>query len=157
MSDSNSVEPTPKATLETSVEPVIDTQNAATISAPLNTSAPAIAATLNASATGGWQVISVKPRVDSFNQDDLIAQMRALKEQGETKIALDLKNNRFLSLPVIKFCVEISKELAGQKGGFALVSCPEKTKRHFEIYGSLKHIRVVRSERDLDAPPQIAY
>lgn len=95
--------------------------------------------------SNGWQVIAVKSRVDSFNQDALMDEIRSLVTEGCKNIALDLKNNRFISLPVIKYCVEIASQLRVRGGRFALVSCSEKTKRHFEIYGSLTHIKVVRS------------
>jgi anti-anti-sigma regulatory factor len=102
-----------------------------------------------ASLPGGWQVIHVKSRVDSFNQDALIEEIRSLKKQGGKKIAINLKANRFISLPTIKACVGVANELACEGGTFALVSCPEKTKRHFEIYGSLKNIQVYRTDKDL--------
>jgi hypothetical protein len=98
-----------------------------------------------------WRLIQVKSRVDFSNQDELAQAIRDLRAQGFKKIALDLRSNRFFSLPSIKICSDIAAELSGERGGgFALISCPEKTRRHFEIYGSLKHIRNVRSERDLD-------
>ena len=96
-----------------------------------------------------WHVIHVKSRVDSFTQEELLNEIREAVAQGRKKIALDLKSNRFLSLPAIKGCVEVSKKLAADSGKFALIMCPERTKRHFEIYGSLKHIRVMRSNGEL--------
>lgn len=95
--------------------------------------------------TNGWRIISVKTRVDSFNQSALMEEIRELAAQGCNKMALDLKGNRFMSLPAIKFCVEVAEELGRRGGQFALVSCPEKTKRHFEIYGSLDRIKVFRT------------
>jgi anti-anti-sigma regulatory factor len=99
----------------------------------------------------GWRLIQVKSRVDFSNQEELAQAIREARAQGCKKIALDLRANRFFSLPSIKICVDIAAELSGERGGdFALISCTEKTRRHFEIYGSLKHIRNVRSERDLE-------
>jgi len=95
--------------------------------------------------TNGWRIIAVKTRVDSFNQHALMEEMRGLVAQGCNNMALDLKGNRFMSLPAIKFCVEVAEELGRRGGQFALISCPEKTKRHFEIYGSLERIKVVRT------------
>ncbi len=68
---------------------------------------------------------------------------------GHLNLALDLKNNRFVSLQAIHYIVGLAENLAGRGGRFALIACAEKTKRHFEIYGSLKHIAIVRSEADL--------
>ena len=98
---------------------------------------------------GGWRVVGVKSRVDSFNQGALMEEIRGLAAQGAKHIALDLKANRFMSLPVIKCCVEVAQLLSECGGGFALVGCSEKTKRHFEIYGTLDHIEVVRSSAQL--------
>ncbi len=98
-----------------------------------------------------WHVIAVKARVDSFNQEDLLKEIRACMSEGRKRIALDLKHNRFLSLPTIKGCVDAANELAKSGGSFALISCQERTKRHFEIYGSLDQIRVYRSDRELSA------
>jgi anti-anti-sigma regulatory factor len=102
-----------------------------------------------ASLPGGWQVIHVKARVDAFNQDALLEEIRGLREQGDKRIAINLKANRFISLPTIKACVGIANELVRDGGSFALVSCPEKTKRHFEIYGSLENIQVYRTDKEL--------
>ena len=102
-------------------------------------------------AVGEWQVIVVRSRIDSFSQDALVDEIQSLRLQGHKKIALDLRTNRFLSLPIIKHCVALAHRVASEGGAFALISCPEKTKRHFEIYGSLEQIGVVRSAAELVA------
>lgn len=97
----------------------------------------------------GWQILQVKARIDAFSQEELIKDLAAAKEQGHKQIALDLKNNRFLSFNAIRFCAEVAAELYNNGGSLALIGCAEKTKRHFEIYGSLKHIRIVRTVLEL--------
>jgi len=96
-----------------------------------------------------WQIVAVKPRVDSSNQTELISEVRGLIAQGHRFVAINLKDNRFLSLPVIKYCVDAAQKLWPIGGDFVLLSCPEKTKRHFEIYGTLEHIRILRSANEL--------
>lgn len=96
-----------------------------------------------------WQIVAVKSRVDAFNQEALKEEIENLRKNGYRKIALDLKANRFLSFPVIKHCVEISREVASSGGSFALIGCAERTKRHFEIYGTLDHIDIVRAAGEL--------
>jgi anti-anti-sigma regulatory factor len=96
-----------------------------------------------------WQIVAVKPRVDSSNQSELISEVRGLIAQGHRFVAINLKDNRFLSLPVIKYCVDAARELWPVGGDFVLLACPEKTKRHFEIYGTLAHIRILRSIKEL--------
>lgn len=108
--------------------------------------------TFEPSGPSDWQIIQVKTRVDSFNQAELFDEIRALRANGHQQIALNLHHNRFLSFPVIRFCVDAARELREGGGVFALVGCSERTKRHFEIYGSLGPIRIVRSEADLVGP-----
>lgn len=100
-------------------------------------------------APNGWIVVAAKSRVDSFSQEALLNEVRRHLADGQKRIALDLRGTRFFSLQVIRFCVETAKDLASQGGRLALISPPEKTKRHFEIYGSLNQIAVVRTEADL--------
>ena len=81
--------------------------------------------------------------------------MKEIEERvnaGDRFIALDLKGNRFVSLPVIKFCVEIATRLGKQGGSLALVGCIERTKRHFEIYGTLDEIRICQNTKELSNP-----
>ncbi len=103
----------------------------------------------SAGTRGGWQIIHVKARIDAFSQDDLIKEVHNLRAQGHRKIALDLKNNRFLSFNAIRFCSDFSRDLTADSGALVLIGCAEKTKRHFEIYGSLDHIRIIRTELEL--------
>lgn len=97
-----------------------------------------------------WSKIVLKPRVDSFNQGELLIEIKEAVEAGATRVALDLRQNRFVSVAVIRACVETAQKLADKGGEFALVGCPERTKRHFEVYGTLDDIRVVRTEDELE-------
>jgi anti-anti-sigma regulatory factor len=57
---------------------------------------------------------------------------------------------RFLSLPAIQLIVSVARELKEQGGELVLVSPTEKTKRHLEIYGSIKDVRILRSGEALE-------
>ena len=96
-----------------------------------------------------WRFINLKNRMDSSQQVELLGELASARKEGSTRIALDFRNNRFISLQAIQSIVTAAEELAGEGGEIALVGCIERVKRHFEIYGSLKHIRVVRTEADL--------
>ncbi len=100
--------------------------------------------------TISWNLINLKARVDAGTFDDLQAAVRDLRLQGKTHIALDLRLTRFLSLPAIQFIVSTARELREQGGELVLVGPCEKTKRHLEIYGSIKDVRVVRSGEALE-------
>ena len=92
-----------------------------------------------------WNLINLKARVDAGTFDDLQASIRDLRLQGKTHIALDLRLTRFLGLPAIQFIVSTARELKEQGGELVLVGPSEKTKRHLDVYGSIKDVRVVRS------------
>ena len=96
-----------------------------------------------------WQVITCLPRLDSFNHSDLMQEIHSVLAEGSRYVALDLSQNRFFSLNAIQLCVSLARDLADGDGSFALVGCPERTKRHFEVYASLKQITVVRSVAEL--------
>jgi anti-anti-sigma regulatory factor len=96
-----------------------------------------------------WQVVSLKTRVDTSELGDLAKELGDLAAEGHLKIALDLKNNRFLSIKAISYISGLSESLASRGGECVLLACTEKTKRHFDIYGSLEHLRIVRSEASL--------
>ncbi len=96
-----------------------------------------------------WNLLNLKARVDAGTFDDLQAAIRDLRLQGKTHIALDLRLTRFLSVPAIQFIVAVARELKEQHGELVLVGPSEKTKRHLEIYGSIKDVRVVKSDEAL--------
>lgn len=96
-----------------------------------------------------WQVITLKPRIDAFNHADLVSEIHEALAEGSKKIALDLTQNRFFSLNAIQFCMSVARDLYSDGGSLALIGCMERTKRHFDIYGSLKQIRIVRSVDEL--------
>jgi anti-anti-sigma regulatory factor len=96
-----------------------------------------------------WQVIAVLPRLDSEHHADLMTEIHSALAEGSRRIALDLTQNRFFSLNAIQLCVSLARDLAGDDGALALIGCGERTKRHFDIYGSLKQITLVRNVSEL--------
>ena len=97
-----------------------------------------------------WNLVNLKARVDAGTFDELQTAVRDLRLQGKTHIALDLRLTRFLSVPAIQLIVSVARELKEQSGELVLVGPSEKTKRHLEIYGSIKDVRIVRSGEALD-------
>ena len=97
-----------------------------------------------------WNLINLKARVDAGSFDELQASVRDLRLQGKTHIALDLRLTRFLSVPAIQLIVSVARELKEQGGELVLVGPTEKTKRHLEIYGSIKDVRILRAGEALE-------
>ena len=96
-----------------------------------------------------WQVITLLPRLDSSNHSDLMTEIHSALAEGARRVALDLTQNRFFSLNAIQLCVSLARDLAEDDGAFAIIGCGERTKNHFEIYGSLKQITMVRTISEL--------
>jgi anti-anti-sigma regulatory factor len=96
-----------------------------------------------------WQVISILPRLDAESHADLMSEIHKVLAGGARYVALDLTQNRFFSLNAIQFCVSLARDLAFDDGRLALIGGGERTKRHFEVYGSLKEITVVRTINEL--------
>lgn len=97
-----------------------------------------------------WNLINLKARVDAGTFEELQTAVRDLRLQGKTHIALDLRLTRFLSVPAIQLIVSVARELKEQGGELVLLGPSEKTKRHLEIYGSIRDVRILRSGEALD-------
>jgi anti-anti-sigma factor len=91
-----------------------------------------------------WDLVVLKTRVDAGTFDDLEVSLRNLRLQGKIFVALDLKLTRFISVSAIQSIVTVARELKEQGGEMVLIGPMERTKRHFEIYGSLRDLRIVR-------------
>ena len=95
-----------------------------------------------------WVIFSIKERLDAFNYEDFKSEMDKVIKDKNAKVALQLTNTEFLSLPTIKYFSVIAEELCDGGGKFALVGTPEKIKRQIDIFASLKPMLIFRSEED---------
>jgi anti-anti-sigma regulatory factor len=66
------------------------------------------------------------------------------QESGFKHVALDVLTTRFISLQAIQTITHFAESLKANGGVFALVGPAERTKKHFEIYGSLRSITVLK-------------
>ena len=121
---------------------------AAAIAAPVSLVASA-STTASASPVDAWQVIPVRPRLDAESHPELMEQIHEALAEGCNNIALDLTQNLFFSLAAIQLCMGLARDLSNENGALALVGCNERTKKHFDVYGSLKQIKVVRNLSEL--------
>ncbi len=96
-------------------------------------------------ASRAWFVINAKVRIDSFNQDTLKALLNRSQEASFQNVALDLRTTRFISIQAIQTISQFADALRAKGGAFALIGPTERAKRHFEIYGSLRAITVMRA------------
>ena len=102
-------------------------------------------------ASSNWQRLVARPRIDQSNIDEIHSWAKEMRERGEAWLVIDLKGTRFMSLPVILFLENLSNELKQAGGALAMVSMPDKTRRIFETYGSLKNIYLVEKLEGLKA------
>lgn len=126
------------------LEPIVEAVDADAASAV--STVAALAAPLDIDA---WQVIPVRVRLDAETQPDFMTQIHSALADGCRRIALDLTQNQFFSLNAIQLCVSLARDLTSDGGALALVGCAERTKKHFDVYGSLRQIMVVRTLGEL--------
>lgn len=147
------IEANPETALEALVEPFANSElQAPSFSvvepAPMEPRAAASHADCDPDA---WQVISVLSRLDAETLSMLMTDIHECLATGARRIALDLTKNEFFSLNAIQLCVGLARDLDADEGRLALVGCGERTKKHFDVYGSLKQITVVRTLAELVA------
>jgi anti-anti-sigma factor len=96
-----------------------------------------------------WVTVPVLSRVDAFSQISLQESIAELRNKSHRHFVLDFRTSRFISVQSIRYCVEIARTLHAEGGRLVLLGCSERIKKHFEVYGSLVHIQVVRNEAEL--------
>jgi anti-anti-sigma regulatory factor len=105
-----------------------------------------------------WQKLVAKSRIDLSNIEELTEWGHLMLGRGEKWLVIDLKGTRFMSLPVIRYLEDLSEELRRAGGALAFEAMPDKTRRIFEIYGSLQYIVVVsRSEQLRSAREKLSH
>jgi anti-anti-sigma factor len=97
----------------------------------------------------GWNKVSIKERIDSFNQEAFQEDLNQLLATKMNSLAVEVSQVRFLSLKAIQFLGEIASRV--REAGFrvALVAPSEKLKRQIDIYAKLERWEVFRSLTDL--------
>lgn len=98
----------------------------------------------------GWALVSLEERIDSFNYEQVRADIDALIASGRTQVAVDLAKAKFLSVPSIQYLSSLADVLRSQGGQLALLCPSEKLKRQIDIYASLDKMRLFRTLNDLD-------
>lgn len=92
--------------------------------------------------------MNISERLDTFNYELTKREISGKIQLGPKQVAVNLKQTRFLSLPVIKLLSEMAEDLSNTGGQMALVTPSEKLKRQFRIYASLSPCVFSRSEKD---------
>lgn len=95
-----------------------------------------------------WVIFSITDRLDSFNSDEFRTAMDKVISQPGTKLALNLKETKFVSIPLIKYFSSVAREAQLKGGEFALVGTPEKLKRQIDIFATLNAMKIYRSQED---------
>jgi hypothetical protein len=99
----------------------------------------------------GWNKVSVKDRIDSFNYEPFAHDLRELLKSSPKPLALEVSRVRFLSLKTIQLLNEIAGETRAKGLRAALIAPSEKLKRQIDIYAELERWEVFRSMPDLEA------
>ena len=72
----------------------------------------------------------------------MTSEIERLIQNGSKKIALNLGQSQFLSLPTIRFLNLKARQLKAQGGQFVLLAPSLKTRRHIEIYSRLDDFQI---------------
>lgn len=97
----------------------------------------------------GWEVIRAGRRMDHATIEELEAFFQHVLKKPSPWVAVDLEQTQLVSLPVIKLIVTFAERLEALNGRFYLIAPSEKIKRHFEAFGTLRYISIVRQEDEL--------
>ena len=97
----------------------------------------------------GWEIFSLKGRVDAFNFEDVKMALIRASQKKPHHFALDLQEAEFMCIPFIKAMAEVAKKLNQQGFKLALISPSEKMKRQIDIFATLDEMVVFRSRESL--------
>ncbi len=97
----------------------------------------------------GWSKISIKDRIDSFNQTAFQEDLSNLLQNSAKSVAVEVSQVRFISLKAIHFLNDIAAQVLGAGLRVALVAPSEKLKRQIDIYADLERWEIFRSLNDL--------
>lgn len=97
-----------------------------------------------------WEILNVFGNIDSVHYSKLTEEIDRLISKGKVKIALNLGQTRFLSLPAIRFLNTKARELKGLGGLLVLVEPTIKTRRHIEIFSCLDDFQIYEKADDFN-------
>lgn len=97
----------------------------------------------------GWEIFSLKGRVDAFNFDEVKSALVDSFQKCPHQLAIDLSEAEFVSIPFIKVMAEIARDLSQKGFKMALVSPSEKLKRQIDIFATLDEMTIFRSRISL--------
>lgn len=103
---------------------------------------------LEAAVRPGWVGLKISGRIDAFNDRKIIQSIETAAGTSRF-IALDLSDCEFLSLQMLKFLSEISRQLGRNGGELGLVRPNHNVRRQIEIFLGTKSLRVYDSMNDL--------
>lgn len=101
----------------------------------------------------GWFIQQIGERVDSFNHAAFSADLEKLIQAGELRIALDLRQTKFLSIPGIQIFGLWADKLIALGGQCALIGLSEKLRRQMLIFSSLDRVILAKSPEHLSKDP----
>jgi anti-anti-sigma factor len=99
---------------------------------------------------GSWIEISLKGRVDAFNDRRLMSQMEKYLQPPGRKIVLELSQCEFMSMAFLRGLVGLAQKLEAQGGRFVLLTPHHQVKRQIEIFVGNNLFEIYRSFHDLE-------
>lgn len=96
----------------------------------------------------GWTGLKISGRVDAFNDRQLIQTLEQTVEKS-SRVAIDLSEADFLSLQVLKYFADTSRDLGRKGGELALVRPSHSLRRQIEIFFAPKAFNVYQNQDHL--------
>lgn len=99
---------------------------------------------------GAWMEISLKGRVDAFNDRWLMSQMEKYLQPAGRKIVLELSQCEFVSMAFLGVLMDLAQRLESQGGRFVLLTPHQQVKRQIEIFVGNNVFEIYRSFHELE-------
>lgn len=86
----------------------------------------------------------IPERVDTFNQNQVLADLRQILIKVKADLVMDFSKNRFLSIPFIKGLALIAEDAQSSAKSVVILNAGEKIKKQIGIYSDLELFTVRR-------------
>lgn len=88
--------------------------------------------------------LEIPERVDTFNQLQVLAEIRTQMLKTKESLVMDFTKNRFLSIPFIKGLALVAEDAQSASKSLVILNAGEKIKKQIGIYSDLDLFTVRR-------------
>lgn len=96
-----------------------------------------------------WVIVKLHGRIDSFNHNLVTGKVSTLVKMGKKKLALDVTDVNFVSLPFFRYIASTSQKLNSKGGVLALLGGNEQIKETLQLFNKKGHIQCMQQPSEL--------